>query len=231
MPIPLIFLIAIFTLVWVAFSVLVGIGGHDWPASLRLFSLGMGVLGVFLAFGAALFYLPDWLVVPLLLAAALLPWVIILRYFIMTRLSGRLLMALPYTNEKWSRSILNGAVTVMFGLSQLGMSQLIAAHNLFSSPAKTYALGIALICLGIGSIPQKIRCMQIRTTGILSSSGSFYPWHNIEGFTWKFGEDKLSLKLKKAIFNRSVDLKIRSNFRHEIVLLLEQNISAGQINP
>ena len=92
MPMPLIFLIAIFMLVLITFSVLVGIGGRDWRASLRLFLLGMGLLGVFLAFGAALFYLPDWIIVPFLLAAALLPWVIILRYFIMTRLNGRLLI-------------------------------------------------------------------------------------------------------------------------------------------
>jgi len=80
-------------------------------------------------------------------------------------------------------------------------------------------------------VPQKIRCIQIRTTGILSSSGSFYAWDHIDSFTWKFGEDKLALKLKKAFLKRSVDLMIRLNFRHEIVLMLEQNISSRQINP
>jgi len=206
-----------FALGWILLSLVVGIRG-GWEAGIRLFLLGLGLLGSILAISAILFYLPDWAKVVLMLFGALLPWLSILRYFVASKFSGKLLMALPAKSEKLSISIMSGAFLVILGLSRL------ISHNDFLTPAKSYALGIILISLGVFRAVQRIRYTQIREAGILSEFGSFYKWENIESYVWKFGEDKLSLKLRKAIFKKNVNLKILSQFRQEVVVHLSQNV-------
>lgn len=214
---PLLCSISPFTLGWILLSVLIGIR-TGWEAGVRLFSLGLGLLFAFSAIGAILFYLPDWAAVSLMLFGALFPWISTLQYFVTLKFSGKLLMAIPAKDEKWSISLVIGAFLVILGTSKLIL------HNDFLTQEKFYALGISLISLGVLRAIQKIRYTQIREKGILYEFGSFYKWNNIENYGWKFGEDKLSLKLRKAIFKKSVDLKILSQFRHEVVAYLSQNV-------
>jgi hypothetical protein len=239
MPDKLIIFIQVFAFILLLFPVMIGFLVRQWQTALRIFLFEVGAFGAFIAFDAALFYLPDELVVPLLLAAAALPWLFIWRYFSAARSSGAVLMDLPYQEETgiWFKVIM---LVTQFTMMGFGVSIVIFTWNSmpytklpFSIPllsfAKVCALGLALISLGVWNKRQDIHPTQIGANGILSSSGSFYPWDNIESFTWKFGDDKLALKLKKARIKRSVDLKIRSNFRHEIVLMLEQYMNNGQI--
>jgi hypothetical protein len=220
---PLLCGISPFALGWILLSLVVGIRA-GWEAGVRLFLLGLGLLVALSAIGAVLFYLPNWLAVSLMLFGTFLPWISTLRYFIASKFSGKLLMAIPAKDEKWSISIMSGAFLVILGLSRL------ISHNDFLTPEKSYALGISLISLGVFRAIQRIRYTQIRETGILYEFGSFYKWGNIEGYIWKFGEDKLSLKLRKAIFKKNVDLKILSQFRQEVVGHLSQNVKVEESN-
>lgn len=214
---PLLCGVSPFALGWILLALAVGIHGR-WEAGFRLFLLGLGLLVAILTIGAILFYLPDWVAVLLMSVAALLPWVSTLRYFVASKLSGNLLMALPSKSEKWSMSIMSGAFLVILGLSRL------FSHNDFFTPVKSYALGIGLISLGVFRATQRIRYTQIREKGILYEFGNFYKWENIENYVWKFGEDKLTLKLRNAFFKKNVNLKILSQFRQEVVAHLSQNV-------
>lgn len=214
---PLLCGISPFALGWILLSLVVGIR-TGWEAGVRLFLLGLGLLVALSAIVAILFYLPDWAAVSLMLLGALLPWIFTLRYFIASKFSGKLLMAIPAKDEKWSMSIMSGAFWVILGLSRL------ISHNDFLTPEKSYALGISLISLGVFRAIQRIRYTQIREKGILYEFGNFYKWENIESYAWKFGEDKLLLKLRKTIVKKSVNLKILSQFRQEVVVYLSQNI-------
>lgn len=214
---PLLCGISPFALGWILLSLIAGVRA-GWEAGVRLFLLGLGLLVALSAIGAILFYLPDWAAVSLMLFGALSPWISTLRYFIASKFSGKLLMAIPAKDEKWSMSIMSGAFLVILGLSRL------ISHNDFLTPEKSYALGIGLISLGVFRAIQRIRYTQIREKGILYEFGNFYKWENIENYAWKFGEDKLLLKLRKTIFKKSVNLKILSQFRQEVVAHLSQNV-------
>jgi hypothetical protein len=141
-----------------------------------------------------------------------------LRYFVASKISGKMLLALPQKREKWSTSLIGGALFILLGLQTLFF------HNTPLSVEKSYALGVSFISLGIFRVIERIRYSQIREKGILYEAGRFYPWNNIESFAWRFGEDKLSLTLRKSMFKKSVILKILSQFRHEAVILLSQHI-------
>lgn len=206
-----------FILGWLLLPLVAGIRG-DWEAGVRLFLLGFGLLSAILANVITVFYLPDWAAVLLLAVTALWPWISLLRYFVASKISGEVLLALPQKREKWSTTLLGGALSVLLGLQ---------TFFFFKSPLsleKTYALGILFISVGTFRVIEKIRYSHIRERGILHESGRFYSWDNIESFGWKFGEDKLSLTLKKSILNKRVNLKIPSQFRHEAVLVLSQHI-------
>lgn len=209
---------------WMILSIVVGVRG-GLEAGFRLFLLGLGLLLAVAALGAILFYLPDWASIAALSIVALAPWISTLRYFIASRCSGRLLMALPSRNEKWSISIMSGAFSIL-----LALPGLIFHDNDLLSPAKSYAIGICLISLGVFRALERIRYTQIREKGILSERGGFYRWDNIDNYGWKFGEDKLSLKLKKALLRTNVNLKILSQFRREVVAHLSQHVSIQESN-
>lgn len=221
---PFLCVISPFALGWIIFCLLFVIRG-DWEAGGRLFLLGMGLVGALLAIGLIVYFLPDWAAVALMLIGAFLPWIAMLRYFAGSKFSGRLLMALPSGNEKWSISILSGAFPVILGLSQ------ILSHNDFFASEKSFALSISLISLGVFRAVKRIRSTQIREKGILYEFGNFYSWENIENYRWKFSEDKLSLKLRKAFFKRNVDLKISSQFKQQIIAHLSQNVKIEENKP
>lgn len=206
-----------FAIGWLILSIAVGIRG-GLETGFRLFLFGLGLLGIFFAFSAIFFFLPDWVAIAFMLVLAFTPWIATLRYLVATKISGRLLMALPLKHGKWRTSIIAGAFFVI-----LGLQVLITDGNLLT-PAKSYALGTALISLGVFRTIQRIRYTQIREKGMLYESGDFYKWENIENYTWKFGEDKLVLHLKKFIFKRIINLKILSQFRHEVLTYLSKNI-------
>lgn len=214
---PLLWGISPFVLGWILLSLVAGIRA-GWEAGIRLFLLGLGLLVALSAIGAILFYLPDWAAVSLMLFGALSPWISTLRYFIASKVSGKLLMAIPPKDEKWSMSIMSGMLLVILGLSRL------ISHNDFLTSEKSYALGISLISLGVFRAIKRIRYTQLREKGILYEFGNFYKWENIESYAWKFGEDKLLLKLRKSIFKKSVNLNILSQFRQEVVAHLSQNV-------
>jgi hypothetical protein len=214
--------LAIFALGWLSLTIIVGIRAGI-EAGLRLFLLGVGLFVAFLAIIAILLYSPDWLAVALMLAGALWPWISMLQYLINIRRSGDLLLALPSKQEKWSNSLIGGIVSVLFGLPLL----------IFENPLisiKSYALGILLISWGVFATIKRIRYSQIREKGILSENGQLYHWENIESFVWKFGEDKLTLRLQRFLFSRNINLRLSSQFRHEAVAYLSRNISDVESN-
>ena len=215
---PLLCGISPFALGWILLSLFIGIR-TGWEASVRLFLLGLGLLVTLSAIAAILYYLPDWAAVSIMAFCALSPWVSTMRFFIASRFSGKLLMAIPAKHEKWSLSIMSGMLFALFGLRTI-----VFQENNFLTPAKSWAFGIWMITFGIFRVIQRIRYTQIRETGILSEAGAFYNWQNIESYGWKFGDNKLSIKLKKAIFNKKVNLKILSQFRQEVVAHLSQNV-------
>jgi hypothetical protein len=204
---------------WVALSIVVGVRG-GWNAGVRLFLLGLGLLGIVLIFGIAVYFLPDWLAASMLILLAILPWLSILVYLVMQRFNGKALLTLQ-NDEKWSMSIMSGAFSIILGLTQF----ISAGHPTFFSSAKFYALGIVLVSFGLSRMLKKIRRTEVREKGILYENGNFYQWDNIENYRWKFAEDKLSLKLRESIWKRNVSLKIRSQFRQEIVAYLAQNVN------
>lgn len=220
---PLLCVISPLAIGWILFSLVVGIR-LGLEAGIRLFLLGLGWLIAISGIGAVLFYLPDWAAIILMLLVGFLPWISTLRYWVASKFSGKLLMAIQARDENWSISIMSGAFWVILGLRSL------ISHNGFLTPAKSYALGISLISLGVFRAIRRIRYTQIRETGILYEFGSFYKWENIESYIWKFGEDKLSLKLRKAIFKKNVNLKILSQFRQEVVNHLSQNVKVDERN-
>ena len=177
----------------------------------------LGLLGIGLVLVVAVYFLPDWLAVSILILLAIFPWLSMSVYLVMQRFSGKGLLTLQ-NDEKWSMSIMSGAFPIILGLAQF----VNATHpTAFSSP-KVYSLGISLISFGFFRMLNKIRCTQVREKGILYENGNFYQWENIEGYHWKFADDKLSLKLKKSLWKRNVSLKIRFRFRQEIVAYLAQ---------
>ena len=204
---------------WVALSIVVGVRG-GWNAGVRLFLLGLGLLGIVLIFGIAVYFLPDWLAASMLILLAILPWLSTSVYLVMQRFSGKALLTLQ-DDEKWFMSIMGGAFLIILGLTQF----VNAIHPTFFSSAKSYSLGILLISFGFSRMLKKIRITQVREKGILYENGNFYQWENIESYLWKFAEDKLSLKLRKSLWKRNVSLKIRSQFRQEIVAHLAQNVN------
>ena len=253
---------------WIGVALLLGILG-GWRGGLRLILLGLGMLGVFLAFCAVLSLLPDWLAVTLLLLNGVSPWVLLLRYFVMQKLGGGLSLSLGRKPDKWSGrvvvndpslprlSLLNKFTLVTFTvylilnlplhLRQLSVG-LVSEKQLsvvlieliqfafvnvikLVSPAKIDALGIMLVLLGLFELIGKIHSAQIREKGILMEMGNFYRWENIESYTWKFGEDRLRLKLKRSFFKRDVDLKIPSQFRPQVVAYLDRLVQAGEQHP
>ncbi|MCP4360591.1 MAG: hypothetical protein GY796_21490 [Chloroflexi bacterium] len=203
-----------FVLGWIILSFLMGTR-VGWEAGIRLFLLGVGVP---LAIGAIFLWLPDWAAVILMLVGALWPWVTTLRYLAIKKVSGKLLMALPLKEEERLISITSGAVLVIAGLVQ--------PFNNFLTPAKAYVFNMCLISWGVLRAIPRILHTQIRDVGILYRNSNLYKWENIESYVWKLGEDKLSLKLKRAVFNRNVDLKLLSQFRHKAVPHLSKNISS-----
>jgi len=204
---------------WVVLSMIVGVR-VGWDAGVSLFLLGLGLLGIVVGFGVAVYFLPDWLAASILILSAILPWLSMSVYLVMQRLGGKVLLTLQ-NNEKWSMSIMSGALSIILGLTQF----VGATHPTFISSTKLYALGISLISLGLFRMLKKIRCTQVRERGILYENGSFYKWGNIESYLWKFAEDKLSLKLRKTLLRRNVNLKVRSQSRQEIVAYLAQNVN------
>ncbi len=204
---------------WLALSIVVGVRG-GWNAGVRLFLLGLGLLGIILIFGIAVYFLPDWLAVSMLILLAILPWLSISVYLVMQRFSGKALLTLQ-NDEKWSMSIMSGAFLIILGLTQF----ISAGHPTIFSSAKFYALGIFFVSFGLSRMLKKIRRTEVREKGILYDNGNFYQWDNIENYLWKFAEDKLSLKLRKSLWKRNVSLKIRSQFRQEIVAYLAQNVN------
>jgi len=220
---PLICATSPFAFGWILLSVLIGIRG-GWEGGLRFFLLGLGLLGAVLALGAILVFLPDWAVVTLTLVGALFPWVIALRYLVMAKLSGKLLLALPQNDQKQLMSMMTGVLLVMLGTSQF------SSRSDFFSPVKSYALGLSLISLGIFRAIHWLQHTQIREKGILASFGNCHRWENIESYTWKFGEDKLSLKLREAFLNHSISLKVQSQLRQEAMAYLSQKIDDAKNN-
>jgi hypothetical protein len=140
-----------------------------------------------------------------------------LQYFINTRRSGNLLLALPWKHEKGLISISGGITFVIFGLFQFIL------RDPFTTP-KSYAFGALCISLGIFGVISRIRYSQLREKGILSENGKLYHWENIENFSWKFGEDKLTLTLNKSIFSHNINLRLHSQFRQEVVAYMSRNI-------
>ena len=220
--VPLLCALSPFIFGWIFFSVVVGIRG-GWEASVRLFQVGLGFLGAGLAILALIFVLPAWAIIPLVITGAFLPWMILLRYYLYMQLGGKLLMALSSSKkEEWLSSIMSGATSVIFGIL------LFRTNNDFLTPPKPYALGVFLISWGIFKAIDRIRYSQVREKGILHAFGNFYKWGNIESYAWKFGEDKLTLKLKKSISKRVVDLKLPSQFRQDIVAHLSQKLDGSK---
>jgi hypothetical protein len=204
---------------FIIFAIIVGIRG-GWNAGVRLFLLGLGLLGIVFIIGVLVYFLPDWLATSILILLAISPWLSMLVYLILQKFSGKVLLTLQ-DDEKWSMSIMSGAFLIILGFTQF----INAGHPTFFSSSKFYALGSLLISLGLFRTLKKIRCTQVREKGILYENGSFYQWDNIENYLWKFAEDKLSLKLRKSLIKRNVNLKIRSQFRQEIVTYLAQNVN------
>jgi hypothetical protein len=216
------YFLAIFVFGWICLTIIVGIRGGV-EGGFRFFLLGFGLFVAFVATIAILLNSPDWLAIILMLLGAFLPWVSMLQYFVNTRRSGDLLMALPSKHEKWSNSVIGGIVFVLFGLLTF----------IFNDPLtsqKIYTLGVLCISWGAFGVVQRIRFSQIREKGILYEFGSLYSWENIESYTWKFGEDKLSLKLKRSLFRRNVNLRLPSRFRQEVVSIFSKKIDYTNSN-
>jgi hypothetical protein len=204
---------------WIIFCLVVSIR-TGVEAGFRLFLLGLRVLLTLVTIGAILLYLPDWASIGILSVWVISAWVPLLRYFLATRFAGKLLMTLPSNNETWTMTIWRGIFSILVGLQSFTLH-----NNDFLSPAKLNALGICLISFGVFKVLVRLGETQIRELGILSVKGGLYTWDNIEQYRWKFGEDKLSLQLKKAWFRRDVNLKILSQFRREVVAHLSQHVS------
>jgi hypothetical protein len=184
---------------------------------MRLLLLGLGLFAAFLIAVAVLVYSPDWLAVTFLLVGALVPWISIFQYLVNSRSSGRALLALSRKKKNWETTITGGVALAVFGLLTIrGNDPLLSM--------KTYALGVLCISWGIFGVVQKTRYSQIREKGILYEFGRLYRWENIESYGWKFGEDKLTLKLKKSLGKHNVTLKLPSQFRQEVVDYLSHNI-------
>jgi hypothetical protein len=201
---------------WIGLTILVG-SRAGVSGGIRLLLLGLGLFAAFLIAVAVLVYSPDWLAVTFMLVAALVPWISIFQYFVNSRMSGRMLLALSSKRRSWDTSVPGGALLAAFGLLTFRF------NDPFPS-MKSYALGILCISWGIFGIIQKIRYSQIREKGILYEFGRLYRWENIESYSWRFGEDKLTLKLKKSLTRHNVTLKLPSQFRQEVVDYLSHNI-------
>ncbi len=214
---PLLFIILPFTLGWVLFSVVLGIRA-GLEAGIRFLLLGLGLLGMLVAIVACILFLPDWAVTILMLILVGIPCFQNLCYLINNKTSGQLWMVLPSKNEQLSLTLAKATILILLGL------QLFITPDRFLTPYKHYVFGSSLIILGVFELVQRIRVTQIREKGILYVSGDLYKWENIENYTWKLGEDKLTLKLKKYAFKQTVNLKILSQFRYDASAYLSQNI-------
>ena len=161
--IPLLCGISPFAFGWILLSLFIGIR-TGWEAGIRLFLLGLGLLVALSTIGAALYYLPVWAAVGLLLIGALSPWISLSRYFIASKFSGKLLLALPSKSEKWLTSIMSCAFSVL-----LGLQSIILHNNKFLTPEKSYALGFCLISLGVFQVLQKVRILKLEKRGLCTS--------------------------------------------------------------
>ena len=201
---------------WIGLTILVG-SRAGVSGGIRLFLLGLGVFAAFLIAVAVLVYSPDWLAVTFMLAGALLPWISIFQYLVNSRVSGQMVLALPWKKKFWGTSIPGGVLLAVFGL-------LTFRSNAPFPAMKTSALAILCISWGVFGVVQRIRFSQIREKGILYEMGKLYRWENIESYGWIFGEDQLTLRLKKSLSKRIVTLKLPSQFRHEVVEYLSRNV-------
>jgi hypothetical protein len=221
--VPTLCVLSPFALGWIVLSIIAGIRG-GFEGGIRLFLLGLDVLVAFLAIVAILLYSPDWLAITLMLVEAFLPWISISQYLVNVQLSGKLLMVFPSKSEKWSISIASGVALAIFGLS------LLIFNDPLITSLKSYVLGLLCISFGVFRTLKRIRYSQIREKGILHEFGGFYRWENIETYSWKFGEDKLTLRLKKSLLKRDVDLKLPSRSRQEAIAYLSQNVDHAANN-
>jgi hypothetical protein len=75
--------------------------------------------------------------------------------------------------------------------------------------------------ISISSIIRSLRSLEIRENGIYNSSGYFYKWSEIRGYSWLL-PNKIQLKLKN---DKSIEINIKEEFKLKVDEIIQRKIA------